>query len=390
MVSEKDVYTYFEKPRAPLPLNYIARGLLGHETIIAAINPRSTEEVIRGILRAAKNQKSVVIFELALSEMSLSGGYTGYTPQKFADRCKSAAEKEKWFAYALHADHLTLKKGTEEEMDNLKKEIEARVNAGFTGYAIDTSFLFDRDEQNVEGQLKEILSKGLMLFDFLGKKMGESPYGLEGEVGEIGITEFTSVEEAVHYVKTLEENKIKIDYLAIANGSTHGVSVDAEGNVVPQLGINVQRTVEIIDEFKKLGFNTRIAQHGITGTPVEVIASTFPHGNITKGNIGTFWQRLVQKILEDYEPELYGKIRNWVLENYGKEDVDEHKTFAKHSKYAWKEFSNEVENISGETKEAIISKAEVDMNAFIDALKMKDSAVVCLDYITENNLSKTY
>ncbi|MCG3226742.1 MAG: class II fructose-bisphosphate aldolase [Candidatus Heimdallarchaeota archaeon] len=390
MVSENDAVTYFENPKSPLPLNYIAKGILGHKTIIAAINPRSTEEVIRGILKAAKKEKSVVIFELALSEMSLSGGYTGYTPQKFADRCKTAAEKEKWFAYSLHADHLTLKKGTDEEMENLKKEIDARIDAGFTGYAIDTSFLFNREEQNVEGQLKDILSKGLTLFDFLNKRMGESPYGLEGEVGEIGITEFTTVEEAVHYVKTLEENGVTIDYLAIANGSTHGVSVDAEGNVVPQLGINVKRTVEITDEFRKLGFNTRIAQHGITGTPVEVIASTFPHGNIAKGNIGTFWQRLVQKILEDYEPELYAKMRSWVLENYGKEDIDEHKTFAKHSKFAWKEFFDEVENISDEAKEAIISQAEKDMHAFINALKMKDSALICFNYIFKNNLSETY
>ncbi|MCK4896782.1 MAG: hypothetical protein KAS47_08235, partial [Candidatus Heimdallarchaeota archaeon] len=85
MVLEQDVIEFFETPRAPLPMNFIANGVLGEETIIAAINPRATEEVIRGILRAAKQTNSVVIFELALSEMSLSGGYTGYTPKKFAD-----------------------------------------------------------------------------------------------------------------------------------------------------------------------------------------------------------------------------------------------------------------------------------------------------------------
>ena len=143
MVSENEVISYFEAPKAPLPMNFIAESVRGVNTIIAAINPRATEEVIRGILRATKKSLSVVIFELALSEMSLSGGYTGYTPQNFAARCKSAAEKEKWFAYSLHADHLTVKKGTEEEMSNVMKEIEARVESGFTGYAIDTSFLFD-------------------------------------------------------------------------------------------------------------------------------------------------------------------------------------------------------------------------------------------------------
>ena len=390
MNSETDIVTYFETAREPLPLNFIAKGVMGTETIIAAINPRATEEVIQGILRAAKKTLSVVIFELALSEMSLSGGYTGYTPQKFADRCKSAAEKEKWFAYALHADHITVKKGTEEEMIKVKDEIEARVQAGFTGFAIDTSFLFKREEKTIEGQLGKIISKGLILFDFLKEKMGDKPYGLEGEVGEIGITEFTSVEEAVHYVNSLAENGVVIDYLAIANGSKHGVSVDANGDVVPQLGINVQRTIEIIDEFKKLNYDTRIAQHGITGTPIEVIASTFPHSNIAKGNIGTFWQRLVFKILEKYEPELYARIRRWVLETYGTKDVDDHTTFAKNSKFAWKEFFNEVENISIDAKEAIISKAEIDMLEFINALKMNNTAISCHKYILDNNLDDNY
>ncbi len=390
MVLEQDIIEFFETPRTPLPMNFIANGVLGEETIIAAINPRATEEVIRGILRAAKQANSVVIFELALSEMSLSGGYTGYTPNKFADRCQSAAAKEKWYAYALHADHLTVKKGTDEEMSNVMKEINARIDAGFSGYAIDTSFLFNRNESTVSGQLKDILSKGLVLFDFLKEKLGDKPYGLEGEVGEIGITEFTSLEEATYYVQSLEKSGVKLDYLAIANGSTHGVSVDVNGKVVPQLGINVQRTVEIVDEFKKLGYTTRIAQHGITGTPVNVIGSTFPHGNIAKGNIGTHWQRLVYKILEVNEPELYAKMRKWVLETYSKPDVDEHTTFAKSSKYAWKEFFDEVENIKSSTKESIIAQAVSDMNDFIEALKMEDTAKLCYKYITENNLENTY
>jgi fructose-bisphosphate aldolase class II len=371
-------------------MNFIAEGVKEVDTIIAAINPRATEEVIRGILRAAKKSLSVVIFELALSEMSLSGGYTGYTPQKFADRCRSAAEKEKWFAYALHADHLTVKKGTDEEMSNVKKEIEARVNSGFTGYAIDTSFLFNRDATDVKGQLENILSKGLILFDFLKEKMGQKEYGLEGEVGEIGITEYTTVEEATHYVYSLKESGVHIDYLAIANGSTHGVSVDAKGEVVPQLGINVQRTVEIVEALKELGISTRIAQHGITGTPVDVIASTFPHGYIAKGNIGTFWQRLVQDILKEYEPDLYLKMRKWVLETYGKSDVEEATTYAKSSKYAWKEFFTEVENISSDAKIAVIDQAEKDMAAFIKALKMEKTAIHCLNYMSENQLFEKY
>ncbi len=390
MISNNDVVKYFESQKSPLPMNFIAQSVLHMDTIIAAINPRATEEVIRGVLRAAKKSLSVVIFELALSEMSISGGYTGYTPAKFAETCKSAAEKEKWFAYALHADHLTVKKGTDEEMEVVKEEIAARVDAGFSGYAIDTSFLFNREADTVQGQLNEIISKGLILFDFLKNKLGDIPYGLEGEVGEIGITEFTTVEEASYYVKTLVENGVNIDYLAIANGSKHGVNVDADGNVVPQLGINVKRTVEIVNSLQELGINTRIAQHGITGTPVDVIASTFPHGSIAKGNIGTHWQRLVYSVLEEYEPYLYAKMRNWVLSEYEEPGVDEHKIFAKSSKYAWKEFFYEVKQISSKAKEKILLKAEQDMIDFIQALKMENTATSCYKYMKENDFISKY
>ena len=390
MIPDDKVISYFEKPKAPLPMNFIAESVKEIKTIIAAVNPRATEEVIRGILRAAKKSISVVIFELALSEMSISGGYTGYTPQKFADRCKSAAEKENWYAYSLHADHLTVKKGTEEEMNNVMKEIEARIESGFTGYAVDTSFLFDKEATNVEGHLKNIISKGLVLFKFIEEKMGQKEYGLEGEVGEIGIAEYTSVEEATHYVYSLAENGIFINYLAIANGSTHGVNVNEKGEIVPQLGINVKRTVEIVDALKQLGYRTRIAQHGITGTPIDIIASTFPHGSVTKGNIGTYWQLLVFEILEKLEPTLYNKMKKWIFDKYGKPGVNETIIFEKNSKYAWKEFFDEVENISNTTKEAIIVKAEKDMNDFITALKMENTASFCFKYMSENNLFNKY
>ena len=389
-MTSEEVISYFENPRSPLPLNYVAKGTLNSNSIIAAINPRATEEVIRGVLRASKQKNAVVIFELALSEMSISGGYTGYTPELFAKRCKNAAEKEKWFAYALHADHLTVKKGTDEEMKTVKKEIEARVKAGFTGFAIDTSFLFDRTQPSVKGQLEQIIKKGLVLFEFLEEQMKGRAYGLEGEVGEIGITEYTTVEEATYYVKSLKENGVFLDYLAIANGSKHGVNVDAEGNIIPQLGINVKRTVEIVEALKKEGFNTRSAQHGITGTPIDVIESTFPHGDVAKGNIGTHWQNVVYSVLEEYEPELYSEMRTWVLEKYMKEGVDEHKIFASNAKRAWKPFFNKIENLKTDTKEKIIEKAEEEMLKFIKALKMENTAELCYQHITSNNLSDTY
>lgn len=386
-----EIVTYFETERNPLPLNYIAKSILDLETIIAAINPRATEGVIRGILRAAKKKQAVVIFELALSEMSLSGGYTGYTPKTFAERVHSAAKKEKWFAYALHADHVTVKKGTEEEIETVKQELIARIDAGFTGYAIDTSFLYNKNASDVEGQLEDIIDKGLIFFDLLEEKMNGKPYGIEGEIGEItGSTEYSTPEEAVHYLNILNEHGIALNFLAIANGSKHGVNVDADGNVIPQLGINIKRTIEVVKAIEKAGYDTKIAQHGITGTPVETIAETFPHGKIAKGNIGTHWQRIVYAVLEEKEPALYERMREWVLNEYADQEKDEHKIWASNSKRAWKPFFDKVERIGDEAKQAIIEKAQSDMFEFIGALKMEKTADACYKYIKENELENMY
>ena len=59
-----------------------------------------------------------------------------------------------------------------------------------------------------------------------------------------------------------------------------------------------------------------IAQHGITGTPRDLINLHFPKGDIIKGNVGTFWQDVVFDILKVYEPALYRDIQNWTLNKY--------------------------------------------------------------------------
>ena len=377
---------FFEQPRPPLPGNILFKALQPPREIILAVNPRATIDVIMGILQAAKDCGEIVIFELALSEMSLSGGYTGLTPYSFAERMKKAAEKVGWYGYVLHADHLTVKKGTEEEIENVKREIKARVEAGFTSFAVDASFLFDRSAKTVPEQLKRIIEVGISLFKYIDELMAGKDYGREGEVGEIGIAEFTTVEEATYYVENMHKNGIELDCLAIANGSKHGVTVDAEGKIVPQLTINLKRTVEIADALRAKGYRTGIAQHGITGTPLPLIATKFPKGKIIKGNVGTFWMLLVWEMLQVFKPELYEKIYSWTIENYGKEGVPEIKTFNKNSKYAIKKFFNDLEKLDDFTKTAIRAKAYAEALTFFKAFGMKETAKRVYDYLVKNNI----
>jgi len=377
---------FFETPKPPLPGNILFKGLQPPREIILAANPRATKDVIIGILQAAKDCGEIVILELALSEMNLAGGYTGLTPHAFAERVRQAAEEVGWFGYVLHADHLTVKKGTEEEIENVKKEIKARAEAGFTSYAVDASFLFDRTAKTVPEQLRRIIDVGIQLFNYIDELMAGKDYGREGEVGEIGIAEFTTVEEATYYVEKMHENGIELDCLAIANGSKHGVTVDAEGKIVPQLTINLKRTVEIADALRARGYRTGIAQHGITGTPLPLIATKFPKGKIIKGNVGTFWMLLVWDILKVFKPELHEKIYRWTIENYGKEGVPEAEVFAKSSKYAIKQFFYDLENLDEDTRMAIRAKAYAEALIFFKAFGMKQTAKRVYDFIVKNDI----
>ncbi len=386
MNTEEAYKKFFEQCRPPLPGNVLFKALQPPREIVLAVNPRVTMEVIEGILQAAKDHGEIVILELALSEMNLKGGYTGLTPQSFAERVKRAAERVGWYGYVLHADHITVKEGTEEEIENVRREIEARVEAGFTSYAVDASFLFDRGVKTVPEQLRRIIDVGVSLFKYIDEAMAGKPYGKEGEVGEIGIAEFTTVEEATYYVDRMYENGIELDCLAIANGSKHGISVDAEGKIIPQLTINLKRTVEIVDALRARGYRTGIAQHGITGTPLPLIATKFPKGKIIKGNVGTFWMLLVWDVLQVFNPELYSEIYEWTIDRYGAEGVTEEETFAKNSKYAIKEFFGELEMLNGETKAAIRAKAYIEAMFFIKAFGMDKTAERVYDYIIRNDV----
>ena len=113
------------------------------------------------------------------------------------------------------------------------------------------------------------------------------PYlGLEVEVGEIkGPGELTTVEEAQFFIGGLNSWGIFPDLLAISNGSLHGTYDTGQ-----QEGIDLQRTQDIAHVIRPFGVS--IAQHGISGTPIEKVAK-FANFGINKGNVATLFQNIV-------------------------------------------------------------------------------------------------
>ena len=364
----------------PVPGSAIFSGISGKKAIIMAANVRIAS-VAQGIFKAAKETDSALFMELARSECDLKGGYTGLTPRDFSEKMQEAAQTVKFDVWALHADHITIKKGDSSEIEQTKQLIDAQIAAGYTSFAIDASHLFNFEGKSVKEELKENIQVTSDLALYIKNKMKGQSFGLEVEVGEIGRKDtggliLTKPEEAVGFIKALNENDVYPHVLAIANGSTHGHTYDANGNVVEQLSIDIPRTKEIAQALRENNLKVGIAQHGITGTPRDLINLHFPKGDIIKGNVGTFWQDVVFSTLKVYEPALYKDIQEWTLEKYrpanpGKKD---RQIFDGNCKFAIKEFYKEIYSVGEDTEHAIQAMAYAESLIFFKAFSSQGTA----------------
>ena len=142
--------------------------------------------------------------------MQLEGGYTGFTPQLYADTVIGYAQETKFTKpFFIHADHITVKSTAPEAIASARELIEAQLAAGYTSFAIDASFNELTDNITITTELAQPIVKQNL--------------GLEVEVGEIKSAgqdaEITTVAEAVEFIKGLRENGVRPDLLAINNGS---------------------------------------------------------------------------------------------------------------------------------------------------------------------------
>ncbi|MEI6842503.1 MAG: class II fructose-bisphosphate aldolase [Methanomicrobiales archaeon] len=375
----------------PISGSAIFDGISGQKKIIMAANTRITT-VAKGIFRAAKDTDSAVFIELARSECDLKGGYTGLTPKDFAEKINEAAKDVQFDAWALHADHITIKKGDPTEIEQTRQLIDAQVAAGYTSFAIDASHLFNFEGKNVREELEQNIQVTTGLAHYIKSQMKGKDFGLEVEVGEIGRKDregliLTTPGEAVEFISALNATGVFPHVLAIANGSTHGHIYDDAGNVVEQLSIDIPQTKAVAKALRDNNLHAGIAQHGITGTPRELINQHFPKGDIIKGNVGTFWQDVVFNTLKVYEPALYNDIQAWTLETYraanpGKKD---RQIVDGNCKFAIKEFFRELYAVDGDTEQAIQAMAYAESLVFFRAFSSYGSASLVRNAILKNN-----
>jgi len=269
---------------------------LQNETgIIMACNTRNPLPVA-GILKAAQELDAVVAFELSKREVYLTNieglypegdhSLSGMTAQSYADIVADFAKDYPDAMYFLHGDHIQIKSVSTQQIYEAQDLIALEVEAGYTSFGIDPSFL--------------PIPENAAILITLARPIIEAGLGLEAELGEITTAKgYTTVEEAVEYIKRLNDGGVDPHLLVINNGSKHG-NYDP-GEVVK---IATGQTKEVCEATGK-----RIAQHGITGTPMDQIAE-FAEVGVLKGNVGTEWQN----ILLDNLPGMEDKYAKWAAE----------------------------------------------------------------------------
>ncbi|MDY6935159.1 MAG: class II fructose-bisphosphate aldolase [Spirochaetota bacterium] len=223
--------------------------------------------VIRGALQAAQRANAAIIIEIAKSE----GGANAYCAVNYWNMARIVDsicnELNITVPVAIHADHYGIK--NEKDVEKAKIEIPTMFEAGMTSIAIDASHMPDHEN----------LFANITLNPFIPKWAG-----LETEVGEIkGKAGLSTEEEALFLIQGLNAHDIFPDWIALNNGTTHGIEASDQG-------IQVELTATIHNALSR--YNISGAQHGTSGNSSERLRNIANNTNTTKANVATALQMI--------------------------------------------------------------------------------------------------
>jgi fructose-bisphosphate aldolase, class II len=219
----------------------------------------------RGALMAAQRANAAILIEIAKSE----GGADAYCDVSLWNMARLVDsicnELGITVPVAIHADHYGIKKDKDREAARI--EIPSLYDAGVTSIAIDASHLPDAEN----------LLSNLDLIKYL-----PSWSGYETEVGEIkGKQGLSTVQEALFLIQGLNAHGIFPDWIALNNGTTHGIEKS-------DAGIQVDLTAKIhqaLEPYKVSG-----AQHGTSGNSYDRLRKIALNTRTTKANVATALQ----------------------------------------------------------------------------------------------------
>ncbi|UCD83111.1 MAG: class II fructose-bisphosphate aldolase [Desulfobacterales bacterium] len=268
---------------------FIDRAMLAKGSAIAIAANGRNSFVIRGALKAAQRANAALIIEIAKSE----GGAAAYCAVNYWNIAMivDAACNEMGITIpvAIHADHYGLK--SEQDVEAAKIEIPSMFEAGITSIAIDASHMPDDKNLLANLELNPLIPKWA---------------GLETEIGEIkGKEGLSTVEEALFLIQGLNAHDIFPDWIALNNGTTHGIEASDQGI---QVGLTAQIHAAL-EKYKVSG-----AQHGTSGNSSDRLREIASKTRTTKANVATALQMI-----------------SWGLEvnDYGNAQLDDQGDFKK-------------------------------------------------------------
>ncbi len=243
----------------------IDRALIAKGKAIAIAASVRNSFVARGALKAAARANAAILIEIAKSE----GGADAYCSVNFWNMARLVDsicnELGISVPVAIHADHYGIK--GPKDLDAAKTEIPSLFDAGITSIAIDASHL--PDDENLLASLE--------LYPLV-----PSWAGYETEVGEIkGKEGLSTVPEALFLVQGLNAHGISPEWIALNNGTTHGI--EATGG-----GIQIELTADIHKAVEPYGISG--AQHGTSGNSYDKLRAIATQTRTTKANVATALQ----------------------------------------------------------------------------------------------------
>ena len=350
---------------------YIDRAMKKKGKAIALAANGRNSFVVRGALRAAQRANSALIIEIARSE----GGASAYCAVNYWNMARivdqACNEMNITIPVAIHADHYGIKK--EGDVGPAKIEIPSIFDAGITSIAVDASHL--PDDEN--------LAANLALNEFIPKWAG-----LETEVGEIkGSQGLSTAEEALFLIQGLNAYEIYPDWIALNNGTTHGIEASDSG-------IDVELTASIHEALSRYGLSG--AQHGTSGNSSERLRAIAEKTATTKANVATALQMVSWGVeVNDYGNAKVDGEGNFLKvegEGMGEELWNEMVAYAKEKSWSggnYKKlnlpFENKLLGQPREIRERMVKRVEDFSHSLIaEVFNSTDTGSICIDLILEN------
>ncbi len=348
-----------------IDLAMLAKG----KAVCMAANGRN-QLVIRGVLKAAQRANSVVIVEIARSE----GGANAYCGVNYWNMARQVDalcnEMGITVPVAVHADHYGIKK--EADIAPAEKEIPSLFDFGITSIALDASHM--PDDENLLASIRL-------------KRQVPDWAGFETEVGEIkGKSGLSTPEEASFLIKGLNAHGIFPNWIALNNGTTHGIEES-------DAGIQVDLTADIhknLEPYKVSG-----AQHGTSGNSSDRLRDIAQNTRTTKANVATSLQMISWGVeVNDFGNAILdadGNFKKMKGRGVGEELWNEMVAFAESK--GWKKGDYKKLNLPFENKilgqhEKVRERMAKDVEDFaygmmVDVFNARDTADIAIDIISK-------